>query len=172
VTAGDHAGVALLARLRGEIAEDRALLARCIADLDLARARLGVTPDDPAVLALAAVALHGWYTGLETLLERVARQLDGDVPGGARWHRELLTQMAVEVPGVRAAVLPARAVAPLAELLAFRHFFRHAYGIVLDRPKITARIETLGSVVADVDAALDGLDALLDAAARAASDDD
>ncbi len=167
MTPGAHAAVTLLARLRGEIAEDRVLLARCVADADLARGRLASTPDDPALLALAGVALHGWYTGLETILERIARQLDGDVPTGARWHRELLTQLAVEVPGVRPAVLPVRTVAPLADLLGFRHFFRHAYGFVLDRRKILDRVETLASVVLDVDAALDGIDAFLDAAARA-----
>jgi hypothetical protein len=165
VTDDERASVAKLSRLRGELREDRVQLARCVADGRLARTRLASTPDDPAVLALGAVVLHGWYTGLETLLERVARQLDGDVPTGARWHRELLTQLSVEVPRVRPAVLDPALVAPLAELLGFRHFFRHAYGVVLDAARIGSRLAVLEQLVPEVDAALDRLDAFLAAAA-------
>ncbi len=158
---GERAKGAMLARLRGEIAEDRAMLERCMTDARLAKARLGGAPVDPAVLALAAVALHGWYTGLESVLERVARQLDGDVPTGSRWHRELLTQMSVEVPRLRPAVLPRTVIAPLAELLAFRHFFRHAYGIVLDADRIATRLALLFAAVDEVDVALDMFDSFL-----------
>ena len=84
MTDDERTMAAVVARLRGEIREDRALLARCIADADQARMRLAVTPDDPAVLALGAVAVHGWYTGLETVLERIARQIDREVPQGTR----------------------------------------------------------------------------------------
>jgi len=125
------------------------------------------TPDDPAVLALAAVALHGWYTGLETMLERIARQLDGDVPDGARWHRELITQLSVEVPGVRPAVLSTSMVAPLAELLSFRHFFRQAYGVVLDGALLADRLATLTRVAPGLAGSLDGFDAFLAGAAGA-----
>jgi hypothetical protein len=117
------------------------------------------------VLALAAVALHGWYTGLETLLERIARQLDGEVPEGPRWHRELLGQLAVDVPSVRPAVLRRDDVASLAELLAFRHFLRRAYGVVLDGPQLAARLATLTRVAPAIDVALDDLDAFLAGAA-------
>jgi hypothetical protein len=81
-----------LARLRGEIGEDRAAMSRRSADLDDADVRLLRTPGDAAALALAAWAIHGWYTALETLLERLARQLDCELPAGERWHRELLAQ--------------------------------------------------------------------------------
>lgn len=164
MTDGERATIAVIARLRGELAEDRVQLARAIADADEARTRLAQTPDDHAVLALAAVALHGWYTGLETLSERIARQLDGNVPEGQRWHRELLTQMTVAIPGLRPAVLPTTVVTGLADLLAFRHFFRHAYGIVLDRPRIEARLATLATIVPLVDDALDRFDVFLAAA--------
>jgi hypothetical protein len=161
VTEDERAVRARIARLRGELREDRVQLARCLEDARLANARMATTPDDPAVLALAAVALHGWYTGFETMLERVARQLDGDVPEGARWHRELITQLAVEVPGVRPAVLSAAVVGPLAELLSFRHFFRHAYGVVLDGALLGARLATLLSVAPEVSRSFDGFDAFL-----------
>lgn len=165
MTEDERATIAVIARLRGELAGDRVQLARAIADADEARARLAHAPTDHAVLALAAVALHGWYTGLETLCERIARQLDGSVPEGQRWHRELLTQMTVVIPRLRPDVLPTTALAGLADLLAFRHFFRHAYGIVLDRPKIEERLATLATILPLVNEALDRFDAFLAAAA-------
>lgn len=164
MTEDERATIAVIARLRGELAGDRVQLARAMADAEEARARLAQTPDDHAVLALAAVSLHGWYTGLETLCERIARQLDGSVPEGQRWHRELLTQMTVVIPRLRPEVLPTTALTGLADLLAFRHFFRHAYGIVLDRPKIEARLTTLVTLVPLVNDALDRFDAFLSAA--------
>lgn len=165
MTPEERAAAAAITRLRAEIAEDRALMSRCLEDAEQARTRIGVTPDDHAVLALGAVALHGWYTGLETLLERIARQLDGSVPAGQRWHRELLTQMTIEMPRTRPAVLPRALVGDLAELLAFRHFFRHAYGIVLDRARIESRLLTLVTVASVVSGALDAFEAFLVAAA-------
>lgn len=164
MTDDERATIAAIARLRGELAGDRLQLARAIADADEARVRLAQTPDDHAVLALAAVALHGWYTGVETMCERVARQLDRSVPEGQRWHRELLTQMTVEIPRLRPAVLPSTTLSGLADLLAFRHFFRHAYGMVLDRPKIVDRLATLHVIVPPVDEAFDRFDAFLAAA--------
>jgi len=57
-----------------------------------------------ALQALVAIDLHDYYTAAETLFERVARLLDGDVPGGDRWHRDLLQQMATDLlpPGAKA----------------------------------------------------------------------
>lgn len=161
MTDDERATAALVARLRGEIREDRALLARCIADADQAGTRIATAPDDPAILALGAVGVHGWYTGLETILERIARQIDQEVPTGPRWHRELLSQMVVEIPGVRPPVLPSPTLPMLAELLTFRHFFRHAYGIVLDHDRIVLHLANLASVAPPTDVALDAFDAFL-----------
>jgi hypothetical protein len=125
-------------------------MARRFADLDEAQRRLERSPADPAALALEAWAIHGWYTALESILERVARQIDAEVPSGDRWHRALLAQATVEVPGVRPAILPPELRADLEELLAARHFLRHAYGAELDARRLAenaARIHAIGPVV-------------------------
>jgi hypothetical protein len=140
------ATAAALARLLGEIRDDRDAMARRGRDLEDAMARLGQTPRDAAALALEAWALHGWYTALETLIERIARQLDAEVPGGDRWRRELLAQCCVEVPGVRPAVLPRELRGDLEALLALRHFLRHAYGTDLDAQRLHVEAERLGVV--------------------------
>lgn len=77
-------------------------MASRLAELKEARLRL----EDPPWASHAAVAVHGWYSALEAALERIVRTLDGDVPQGDRWHRDLLSQATVELPDVRPPVLP------------------------------------------------------------------
>lgn len=92
---------------------------------------LAPTTNDPNLLARAAVALHHAYGAIESALARIAKVFDTE-PSGANWHRSLLETMAMEVPGIRPAILTGQALPALRELLAFRHFFRHAYSVPLD----------------------------------------
>ena len=101
--------VVRLARLTKELDADTAALdarGREIGELTQAWATAGglARPE----LVLLAVNLHGWYTALETALERVARLLDQTVPAGNTWHVDLLAQMQVEIPGLRPSVVPAQ----------------------------------------------------------------
>jgi hypothetical protein len=89
-------------------------------------------------LLVLGVNLHAYYTALETLLERIARLVDEEVPSGANWHRDLLLQMRIPLPGLRPPVLPPEVVADLDELRKFRHFFRNAYVLDLDPGKTLA----------------------------------
>lgn len=123
-----RASLAELARLRAEIASDRSAMERAQEDVASVLESWGEETPDRAHLALAAVALHGWYGGLESVLERAARALDGTVPAGESWHRDLLSQAMVEIPRVRPAILDRALLPELVGLLEFRHFFRHAYG--------------------------------------------
>jgi hypothetical protein len=150
-----RASAAALARLLAEIAEDRVAMAARLDDAREATRRLDATPRDPGALALAAVALHGWYTGAEAVFERIARQLDGALPHGDRWHRELLSQMSAEIPGTRPPVIPAEVVRDLGALLAFRHFFRHGYGVTLDATHLQIELARLLAIHTDTDRALD-----------------
>ncbi len=99
--------------------------------------------DEPAQRAWAAMTLHAWYTGLESLVERVLRQVDGEVPTGAESHRRVLEQAQLELPTVRPALVPADADLPLRDLLAFRHFFRNAYAVELDPQRLEENLARL-----------------------------
>jgi hypothetical protein len=44
--------------------------------------------------AAASAMLHSFYTEIEKILELIARDWDGQIPSSARWHKELLNQMA------------------------------------------------------------------------------
>jgi hypothetical protein len=158
----DRAGAAAAtARLREEIAGDRDAMARRVADLGDADGRLARAPGDTAALALMAWAVHGWYTALESIMERVARELDATVPAGDKWHRALLAQATADVPGVRPALLPRELRADLEELLAARHFLRHAYGTELDPDRLAHNAARIRAVDRPVREAMERFDAYL-----------
>lgn len=155
------ATAAALARLLAEIDEDRRGLAKRIADVREAKNRLAAGPEDPASLALAAVGIHGWYTGLEAIFERIARELDMSVPSSDRWHRELLTQMTAEIPSVRPSVIDSSVLSDLVLILAFRHFFRHAYAVAFDPERLATEVKRVLSIEPTIRDALDGFVAFL-----------
>lgn len=91
-----------------------------------------VQQDEPDLVELTALAsvLHSFFTGIESIFVAIAKNIDGIPPGGPSSHRDLLNQM-VEPSSARTAVLSSDSAAQLAEYLAFRHFYRHAYSFFL-----------------------------------------
>ena len=99
------------------------------------------TTGDDAYLDAAALNLQGFYTGAEQAMEAIAVEVDGGMPQGPNWHRELLRQMAAPLATVRPAVLGEDALFVLDELRRFRHVVRNVYAQNLDG----ARVADLGT---------------------------
>lgn len=76
------------------------------------------------------------------MLERIERTF-GTLPTGADWHTDLLQGATVEIPEIRPAPLPPSQLAPLRELLKFRHFLRHAYAVELDGVRLRVLADSL-----------------------------
>jgi hypothetical protein len=83
-------------------------------------------------------SLHNIYNALENCFEQISLSFDNQVRDRTRWHRELLEQMFLDIKPLRPAVLPEELRSVLAELLGFRHLFRHAYEFKLDPAKTVA----------------------------------
>lgn len=115
-------------RLRSELRTDRESFCARVAELR----GLSLEDTGAAVCAQVAVALHHAYGAVEAAMARTARTLEGSVPGGPDWHLALLESMGVELAGIRPALLSRDSVDFLRKLLAFRHFFRHAYAVSWD----------------------------------------
>lgn len=144
-------------RLRAEVESDRkAWRARVeeVRGLDLCKA-------DAAILARAAVALHHGYGAIESALGRVARLIEGSVPSGRDWHVALLEAVALDIEGVRPRVLSDDSLRGLRSLLAFRHFFRQAYAVDLEAPRLDALRGEMLALHAPLERDLDALDAHL-----------
>ena len=99
--------------------------------------------DQDYFLSAAALDLHGFYTGIERLLELIADEVDGRRPAGSYWRRELLTQMSLAVPGVRPVVISSAAHVALMEYLEFRHVVRNVYTFNLRSGRIIELVHGL-----------------------------
>ena len=108
-----------------------------------------VSPDDYYVDA-TALNLHGFYAGLERLLEIIAEGVDQAKPAGAHWHDDLLRQMAAEVPGVRPPVLSQETRQRLDRYRGFRHVVRNVYTYNLDPEQIGMLVKQLAPTMARV----------------------
>jgi hypothetical protein len=167
--AADPQALTRLARLRSEVAIDAQALAARTGEVAGLLANWRRTPLGRAELMLVAVNLHGYYTALETLLERVARLLDEHVPEGPSWHVDLLAQMQVEIPGLRPPAIDPTVVEDLHELRKFRHFFRNAYVLDLDPEHVRRHADRLERIRLPVAAAIDRLLSHIDRTVQALS---
>jgi hypothetical protein len=105
---------------------------------------------DDVYLKGVAYDLHGFYTGIERILESIADTIDDHLPTGENWHKDLLFQMGKEISNVRPAVLSEEAVALLDEYLRFRHRVRNIYSFNLIPERIKGLVERLPIVYGQV----------------------
>jgi hypothetical protein len=155
--------IARITRLLAEVEHERTALARLHQELNTLAQRWPKEGDPSrADLVVACVDLHGYYTALEAFLERVARAVDEEVPSGGAWHSELLTQMSLEIPGIRPAVLPPDCLADLHELRRFRHFFRNVYVLDPDPLRVNAHVGRVLRIHPPIAQGVDALRTYLD----------
>jgi len=134
-----------------------------VAALDRRARELGALPDGPREgrEAKAALALHHWYTALESAVERLLRHLDGALPEGGDWHRALMEEALRPLPGVRPALLRGALRDDLDDLRRFRHFIRHAYAVDLRWDRLVVLIAQVvavhPTVRADLDASVEAI---------------
>lgn len=136
---------AIAGRIRAELPE----LAQVVERATRIWQRAVVSTDDYYVDA-AALNLHGFYAGIERLLEIIADGIDQTRPSGPHWHEELLRQMAAEIPGVRPPVLSVQARDRLDRYRGFRHVVRNVYTFNLDAQQIEVLIRQLPSTMEQV----------------------
>jgi len=76
-------------------------------------------------LAAIATFVHNAYNGIENILKQVLRAQNIEFPQQGAWHKTLLEK------ATGAGVITEGLADELLEYLAFRHFFVHGYGIML-----------------------------------------
>ena len=128
---------AALASLSAVIDHDLKSIQRLSADLQRLSAPLASGGFEFRDLTAIAYVLHSLYNALENSLEQISRTFENHVVEPARWHKELLDKMFLDIPGVRPAVLPESLRRSLHDLRGFRHLFRHSYDFELDAKRLT-----------------------------------
>ncbi len=101
-------------------------LDRVVQRISLLLEKAGDTGDE-GYLDGVALNLHGFYTGMESCFEDIARTVDGALPSGSNRHQELLQQMSADLKELRPAVIRRSTRDCLDEYRAFRHLVRNVY---------------------------------------------
>jgi hypothetical protein len=128
-------------RLRAEVQSELGDLSRVLGEIRIRRE----ARDDTTTFALALL-LQNYYTGAERIFPRISINLGGLPPTSARWHSELLDDMALELSGIRPTVLERGTVDGLSRLLRLRHALRNLYAWTLRRSELDAHLSDLDSV--------------------------
>ncbi|MFZ3046934.1 MAG: hypothetical protein WA151_13555 [Desulfatirhabdiaceae bacterium] len=95
---------------------------------------------------LMAAYLHHYYTGLETIFERISKDFDGGVSKRGDYHRELLRSMTLEIDEVRPSLISLELAGELDDYRKFRHLFRHAYAGELRWGKMSFLAENIVTI--------------------------
>lgn len=148
---------ALATRLRAELDELTRAVDRVRVLVEKAR-RSG----DADYLDGVALNLHGFYAGAERIFEEVARELDGSVPAGPEWHRDLLMQLSAEASRTRPALLSRETRRCLDEYRGFRHVVRHVYTFNLRPARLYDLADDLPACHAALSRDLEAFAAFLD----------
>lgn len=102
--------------------------------------------DDKYFLDSVALNLHSFYAGLERVFQLIASHIDGFAPQCEGWHRELLCQMASEIPELRPPILSAQTKSRLDPYRGFRHVVRNVYIFEIDAELIKPLVDGLVDV--------------------------
>ena len=113
----------LAERLRSEVPDIDREVSRALKSWQAAQSADDADPYIDSV----ALNLHGFYSGVERLLELIVSLVDGTQPEGSGWHRQLLVLTSKAVPQTRPPVLSPQSAAALDEYRKFRHLVRNVY---------------------------------------------
>lgn len=131
----------LIRRLQSEINQEILSLEALLRELETLKPRLAQKEISNLDLRAAGSILHDFYNGVENIFRRVAQELNGGLPAGEDWHKQLLTDMSLDVKGVRPPLVSEDLKLKLQKYLGFLHIFRNVYGFHLEREQIKVMVK-------------------------------
>ncbi len=131
-------------RVRGLIEDEFATMDEVVTNIETGIEQLpnSLNPSQIEMRGLASY-VHDFYSGVESVLERIAANFDHHVPTGEHSHSGLLEQLAHPRAGERDAMIDNALWTQLHELMEFRHVFRHAYAREMNWNKLSLNIALL-----------------------------
>lgn len=102
--------------------------------------RIEAGGDDVLDYGALAFTIHTIYGVIENYFLRISKFFENSLPQDS-WHKTLVERMALEIPGVRPALITDKTLKKrILELLRFRYKFRNLYGEDL-RPEKTREVQ-------------------------------
>ena len=130
----------LAERILHEMDELTRVIGRAERAIKAARQR---TEDQDLLIDSAALNLHDFYAGLERIFQNISTTVDGELPTGANWHRQLMHQMQYDLPALRPPVLSPAIIDTLDEYRRFRHVVRNIYAFEFKPEQIERLVNQL-----------------------------
>jgi hypothetical protein len=96
---------------------------------------------DDIQIRAAASSLHSIYNGIEKILIFKYQELDMVIPNDKKWHTNLLIEV------MNKNIISEELEIKLREIMGFRHFYRHAYGFMLDIDLLSPLLNKIRKVV-------------------------
>ena len=112
--------------LKSQLEADWAFILQARQENETMLTRTNLADQDPMAVIAVAYTLHNLYTALEAYFLRVAKFFENSLDEGG-WHHQLVSRMALDIPGIRPALLGGDLTEGLDELRRFRHVFRNLY---------------------------------------------
>jgi hypothetical protein len=137
----------LVDRIRQELTDLERVVARAERAVTAARQR---PADQDLYIDSAALNLHDFYAGLERIFHQIATTVDGNLPTGQEWHRDLLQQMGADLPDLRPPVLSMEAIQSLDEFLRFRHVVRNIYAFQFDPERVKRLVNQMAPAFSQI----------------------
>lgn len=98
----------------------------------------------------AALNLHDFFGGLERIFQQIGSTVDGELPSGLDWHRQLMDQMERDKPDLRPPVLSTEVIGALDEFRRFRHVVRNIYAFEFDPERIERLVRQMSVTFAKI----------------------
>ena len=92
---------------------------------------------DEIQLRAAASTLHSIYNGIEKILLFKLKDLKIEIETNHKWHTELLIKSSENK------IISNKLEEELRDLMGFRHFYRHAYGFMLNKENIKPLVNNM-----------------------------
>jgi hypothetical protein len=105
--------------------------------------------------AAAAHLMASIYTGIERALQALADYYDVPVPGGERWHADLMALFCEPATPPLPVLFSGEVEAGLIALRRFRHVVRHAYAFDLDEGRLLDGLRKTHALASSVRAILE-----------------
>lgn len=89
----------------------------------------------------AASCIHSIYNGIEKIIVLIFKNNNLKIPNGNKWHSNLLVQAREKK------IVTVELETELREIMGFRHFFRHAYGFMLDKDLLEPLTDNISKII-------------------------
>ena len=122
-----------IAILKSEITNDQKKMSRLFSKFEDSYNEF-LRSNEYSRLVESAFHVSQLYSGMENIFKNIAKTFENNIEQDY-WHKSLLERMCLDIQDIRPALISEGSFKYLNELRAFRHFFRHAYDIDVDKEK-------------------------------------